>query len=126
MRRSRRREWRSPRRRRMSPRDRPRLMNGSPMTVSQPDWVALAAEDRRDAEKAASLVRELRRNAASFHHPDATGSGETDLKGLTAAMCRGDEAAFVQFYDRYHLRLYKHLLVLAGGNETEAREVLQT
>ena len=101
-------------------------MNGSPVTASQPDWVALAAEDRCDDDQAAGLLRELRRNAAIFPPPDDTGARRTDLKGLTAAMGRGDEAAFVQFYDRYHLRLYKYLLVLAGGNETEAREVLQT
>jgi len=49
-----------------------------------------------------------------------------DLRDLTQAICRGDEAAFTQFYDLYSLRLYKHLLVLTRGNEAEAREVLQT
>lgn len=49
-----------------------------------------------------------------------------DLRELTRGICRGDEAAFTRFYDRYSLRLYQHLLVLAKGNEGEAREVLQT
>jgi RNA polymerase sigma-70 factor (ECF subfamily) len=50
----------------------------------------------------------------------------SNLKELTKRIGRGDEAAFTQFYDLYSLRLYKHLLVLARGNEGEAREVLQT
>ena len=49
-----------------------------------------------------------------------------NLKELTKAISKGDEAAFTRFYDLYSLRLYKHLLVLAKGNEAEAREVLQT
>jgi RNA polymerase sigma-70 factor (ECF subfamily) len=48
-----------------------------------------------------------------------------DLQELTKGICRGDEAAFALFYDRYSLRLYQHLLVLAKGNENEAREALQ-
>jgi len=54
------------------------------------------------------------------------GATATDLKKLTKAICAGDEAAFTQFYDRYSLRLYRHLLVLARGNEGDAREVFQT
>ena len=49
-----------------------------------------------------------------------------DLRELTKGICRGDEAAFARFYDRYSMRLYQHLLVLTKGNEEEAREVLQT
>jgi RNA polymerase sigma-70 factor (ECF subfamily) len=49
-----------------------------------------------------------------------------DLAKLTRAVQRGDEEAFGRFYDRYSLRIYKHLLVLARGNEDEAWEVLQT
>jgi len=49
-----------------------------------------------------------------------------DLRELTKGICRCDESAFALFYDRYSLRLYQHLLVLAKGNESEAREVLQT
>jgi RNA polymerase sigma-70 factor (ECF subfamily) len=56
----------------------------------------------------------------------AVGAAGAHLRELTEAICRGDELAFVQFYEVYNLRLYKHLLVLAGGNEMEAREVLQT
>src|SRR5258708_9766451 len=49
-----------------------------------------------------------------------------DLRELTKGICRGDEAAFTRFHDRYSLRLYQHLLVLAKGNARETREVLQT
>jgi RNA polymerase sigma-70 factor (ECF subfamily) len=90
-------------------------MNGLPVTASPPDWVALAADHRR-----------ARDQAAAFQRDDVTCSTAAHLQELTGAICRGDEAAFVQFYHRYNLRLYKYLLVLAGGNETEAREVLQT
>ena len=47
------------------------------------------------------------------------------LRDITRAICDGDERAFGQFYDLYSLRLYKHALVLAKGNESEAREILQ-
>jgi len=52
-------------------------------------------------------------------------SPEVSLRALTTAVRRGDEVAFVQFHDLYNLRLYKYLLVLAKGDETEAREILQ-
>jgi RNA polymerase sigma-70 factor (ECF subfamily) len=83
-------------------------MNGLPVTASHPHWVALAAGDPGSDGKGVGS------------------SSPARLKELTEAIGRGDELAFMQFYDRYHLRLYKHLLVLAGGNEMEAREVLQT
>src|SRR5580765_1925029 len=51
---------------------------------------------------------------------------EPALRRLTTAIREGDEEAFTRFHDLYSLRLYKYLLVLAKGNETEAREVLQT
>ena len=47
------------------------------------------------------------------------------LRDLTTAIRRGDEPAFTQFHELYSLRLYKYLLVLAKGDEIEAREVLQ-
>jgi RNA polymerase sigma-70 factor (ECF subfamily) len=47
------------------------------------------------------------------------------VRDLTASIRRGDEAAFSRFYDLYSLRLYKYLLVLAKGDEADAREVLQ-
>jgi len=48
------------------------------------------------------------------------------LREFTQAISHGDEQAFNRFYDLYSLRLYKYLLVLAHGNESEAREALQT
>src|SRR6266700_6313898 len=50
----------------------------------------------------------------------------TRLRDLTTAIRGGDEAAFTEFYEVYSLRLYKFLLVLAKGDEIEAREILQT
>jgi len=51
---------------------------------------------------------------------DATGIGPL-TRGLTA----GDEGAFREFHDRYFERLHRFLLVVARGNEDEAREALQ-
>ena len=50
----------------------------------------------------------------------------TRLSELTRAIRAGDEQAFSQFYDLYHLRLYQQALLLSKGNEQEAREVLQS
>ena len=47
------------------------------------------------------------------------------LRNLTTAIRRGNEEAFTRFYELYSLRLYKYLLVMAKGDELEAREVLQ-
>jgi RNA polymerase sigma-70 factor (ECF subfamily) len=58
---------------------------------------------------------------------NAAGDDErAELRRLTRAIRGGDEAAFGRFYDLYSLRIYKHLLVLARGDEETAREVLQT
>lgn len=48
-----------------------------------------------------------------------------DTQALTRAVRRGDADAFSRFYDLYSFRLYKFLLVLAGGDEHVAREVCQ-
>jgi RNA polymerase sigma-70 factor (ECF subfamily) len=48
-----------------------------------------------------------------------------DIQALTRAVRRGDADAFSRFYDLYSFRLYKFLLVLARGDENEAREACQ-
>src|ERR1043166_3210219 len=48
-----------------------------------------------------------------------------DIQDLTRAVRRGDADAFSRFYDLYSFRLYKFLLVLARGDENEAREACQ-
>jgi RNA polymerase sigma-70 factor, ECF subfamily len=48
-----------------------------------------------------------------------------DLQALTRAVRHGDADAFSRLYDLYSFRLYKFLLVLAHGDEHEAREVCQ-
>jgi len=50
---------------------------------------------------------------------------EPDTRALTCAVRSGDADAFSLFYDHYSFRLYKFLLVLARGDENEAREVCQ-
>ena len=55
-------------------------------------------------------------------------SGETasiDIRSLTRAIVRGDEAAFGEFHERSSGRLYGLLLFLTSGREEIAREILQ-
>ncbi|HKS36878.1 MAG TPA: sigma-70 family RNA polymerase sigma factor [Verrucomicrobiae bacterium] len=113
-------------------------MNGLPGTASHPDLVALAAAElgKAAASSPATSVQGAlaiedsaahcpRRNTVASFPPESA-VGAHDLEELTQAVCRGDETAFTRFYDLYSLRLYKYLLVLAKGDEGEAREVLQT
>jgi RNA polymerase sigma-70 factor (ECF subfamily) len=51
---------------------------------------------------------------------------EDVIATLTAAIRAGDEAAFERFHTLYAARLYRYALVLARGDEQEAREVAQT
>ncbi len=51
--------------------------------------------------------------------------GAPDIRALTLSIRRGDAAAFSRFYDLFSFRLYRYLLVLARGDENEAREVCQ-
>jgi RNA polymerase sigma-70 factor, ECF subfamily len=44
---------------------------------------------------------------------------------LAAAVARGDETAFREFYERYHRRLFRFTLVLARGDETLAHDAAQ-
>jgi RNA polymerase sigma factor (sigma-70 family) len=45
---------------------------------------------------------------------------------LAKAVGRGDEAAFREFYERYHPRLFRFALVLGRGDETLAHDAVQT
>ena len=44
---------------------------------------------------------------------------------LTSAAAAGDESAFRQLFAQYHGRVYRYALVVASGNETQARETAQ-
>jgi DNA-directed RNA polymerase specialized sigma24 family protein len=70
-----------------------------------------AAADRRPAQ---TVNSQANRTAAP-----------PDIQALTRAVRRGDADAFACFYDRYSFRIYKFLLVLARGDELEAREACQ-
>jgi len=48
-----------------------------------------------------------------------------DTLRLTRRLAAGEEAAFSEFHDRYFDRLYQFLLVISGGQVTEAQEALQ-
>lgn len=49
----------------------------------------------------------------------------TDIAALTTGFRAGDENAFREFHRLYFDRLYQFLLVVARGNEDEARDALQ-
>ena len=58
--------------------------------------------------------------------PAAGGQTATiDIRSLTRAIVKGDEAAFGEFYDRFSGRLYGLLLFLTSGREEISREILQ-
>ena len=52
-------------------------------------------------------------------------TGSIDIRSLTRAIVKGDEAAFGEFYERFSGRLYGLLLFLSSGREEIAREILQ-
>src|SRR6266705_2766329 len=56
---------------------------------------------------------------------ESTAGGSSDIRALTQAVRGGDAQAFSRFYDLYSFRVYRFLLVLARGDENEAREVCQ-
>ena len=115
-------------------------MNGWPETAGHPDLSMLAAADLQDAaaaSRSAPAASVDANSVAEIHPPAAIADGTlvqnptglpavtVDIRSWTKAIRRGDEAAFTRFYDSYSLRLYRQLLVVGRGNETEAREVLQ-
>ena len=51
---------------------------------------------------------------------------DADTRRLAAAVARGDEAAFREFYERYHGRLLRFALVLGRGDETLAHDTVQS
>ncbi|MCX6924633.1 MAG: sigma-70 family RNA polymerase sigma factor [Verrucomicrobia bacterium] len=63
---------------------------------------------------------------APMSQPEATRAAVPDIRALTRAVQHGDAEAFSRFYDLYSFRLYKFLLVLAKGNEDQAKEFCQT
>ena len=53
---------------------------------------------------------------------------DTDVaaRRLVAAMSRGDETAFREFYENYHRRLFRFALVLGRGDEMLAHDAVQS
>jgi len=101
-------------------------MNGLRVAATHPDLVALIADNLCKESQDASAADSSRHPVAALQPEAVAGPTGANLKELTKAISKGDEAAFTRFYDLYSLRIYKHLLVLARGNEAEAREVFQT
>jgi RNA polymerase sigma factor (sigma-70 family) len=64
--------------------------------------------------------------AAGQGQPSAGGqTASIDIRSLTRAIVKGDEAAFGEFYGRFNGRLFGLLLFLTSGREEIAREILQ-
>ena len=53
-------------------------------------------------------------------------SDDSEARRLTAAIARGDEMAFEEFYDLYNARLFRLVVVLSRGDETIMDEVVQS
>jgi RNA polymerase sigma-70 factor (ECF subfamily) len=52
-------------------------------------------------------------------------SSAPDIAAVTAGIRAGDEQAFRTFHELYFNRLYQFLIIVARGNEAEARDALQ-
>ena len=52
-------------------------------------------------------------------------NADAATRRLVAAVARGDEAAFREFYERYHRRLFRFALVLGNGDESLAHDAVQ-
>src|SRR5947207_893125 len=70
--------------------------------------------------------RALRPVAKGFDLQTPLSSADAEARRLTAAVARGDEAAFRQLYDRYRERLFRFALVLGRGDESLAHETVQS
>ncbi|HZV36445.1 MAG TPA: sigma-70 family RNA polymerase sigma factor [Verrucomicrobiae bacterium] len=55
-----------------------------------------------------------------------TSGDDAEIRRITAAVAKGDAAAFEELYDRYHLRLLRLLVALTRGDEILAQETLQS
>jgi RNA polymerase sigma-70 factor (ECF subfamily) len=79
-----------------------------------------------------SLPTALRREAPrpetmiGGSEPSALPSADAEARRLAAAVARGDETAFRVLYDRYQDRLFRLVVVLGGGDEALAGEVVQS
>ena len=62
---------------------------------------------------------------ASSIQPAPSGSDE-DARQMSAAVARGNAAAFQRLYDGYHGRLLRFALVLARGDELLAQDTVQS
>ncbi len=57
--------------------------------------------------------------------PSSHTDADSDARRLATAVARGDEAAFREFYERYHRRLFRFALVIGHGDETLAHDAVQ-
>jgi RNA polymerase sigma-70 factor, ECF subfamily len=84
----------------------------------------------RDESCGATVAGPPANNGNVAHEPRVSASSTSasagpDMGLLTRAVRRGDADAFSTLYDLFSFRLYKYLLVLAHGDENDAREVCQ-
>src|SRR5580658_467847 len=56
----------------------------------------------------------------------ANPADDAQARQISAALAKGNEAAFNQLYDRYHRRLFRLALALGHGDETLAHDTAQS
>jgi RNA polymerase sigma-70 factor, ECF subfamily len=71
------------------------------------------------------IVTPLTPTAARSEMTVPVNATDAAVRAMTAAMQRGDEAAFRQFHDAYFERLLRYLFVVARGDDEVAGEALQ-
>lgn len=73
------------------------------------------------------LIRErIPRAIVDASSGQSTSAADAEARSVAEAIGRGDEAAFRAFYERYQQRLFRFALVVGQGDESLAREIVQS
>ena len=70
-------------------------------------------------------VRTTRMTIDVASQPGGGSEADAVARRIAAAVARGEEPAFQEFYGRYHQRLFRLALVLSRGDETAAQDAVQ-
>lgn len=73
------------------------------------------------------LIREqIPRDIVEAPSGQTASATDAEARRVATAIGRGDEAAFRALYERYHQRVFRFALVLGHGDESLAREMVQS
>jgi RNA polymerase sigma factor (sigma-70 family) len=89
-------------------------------------WRRMLAERVISAPRIERSLENQARADALTRQDMPTDRPMSDAAALTRAVQRGDAQAFEQFYERYCDRLHRLIFGFTRGNETAARDILQT